>query len=131
MKLKVFYLMIITICLLLGGCGQVLQREPVEIGGLVIRNDTLGPVYDVKLKVEKTRAVVTCNMILPEGNFATQFPLKRYQGNAVDVFWVQNGQPFMARNLHADVPEELDINRPAAAAVIIQGMGRVIVRLEQ
>ncbi|MHC4783457.1 MAG: hypothetical protein ACYSPJ_06940, partial [Planctomycetota bacterium] len=73
--------------LLIAGCGQVLQTRSIEIGGLMIRNQTAGPLYDIKLRVEQTSTVVSCNFIPAGGDFSTEFPLRRYQGNSVRVSW--------------------------------------------
>ncbi|MHC5138586.1 MAG: hypothetical protein ACYSOF_01645, partial [Planctomycetota bacterium] len=54
---------IIISALLTSGCSEVLQSRSIEIGGLIIRNQTGGPLYDIKLKVERTGTVVACNFI--------------------------------------------------------------------
>jgi len=122
---------IILTALLASGCGEVLQSRSIEIGGLVIRNRTAGPLYDIKLKVEKTGTVVTCNFIPAGGDFSTEFPLRRYQGNSVWASWQQNGRAFATGDLYAEIPDVLDLNSPAAAVVAIQNNGTAIVRLEQ
>ena len=117
--------------LLFSGCGEVLQSRSIEIGGLLIRNRTAGPLYDIKLRVERTGTVVSCNFIPAGGNFSTEFPLRRYQGNSVRVSWQQNGRNFATGEMYADTPDVLDISLPAAAVVIIQNNGAAMVRLEQ
>ncbi|MHC4554544.1 MAG: hypothetical protein ACYSUS_04485 [Planctomycetota bacterium] len=107
--------------LLIAGCGQVLQTRSIEIGGLMIRNQTAGPLYDIKLRVEQTSTVVSCNFIPAGGDFSTEFPLRRYQGNSVRVSW----------ELYAELPEVLDDSSSAAAVVVIQENGVAVVRLEQ
>ena len=117
--------------LAISGCGEVLQSQSIEIGGLLIRNRTAGPLYDIKLKVERTGTVVSCNFIPAGGNFSTEFPLRRYQHNSVRVAWQQKGRNFATGDLYADIPDAMDINSPAAAVVIIQDNGAAVVRLEQ
>ena len=121
----------VIICILFSGCGKVFQYKPIEISGLIIRNKTDVRIDDIKLKVEKTGAVVTCTTIPPDSDFSTEFPLKRYQGNAVDVFWKQNGRAFMSLDLHAEVPDDLDTSLSAIAAVEIDSDGTANARLEQ
>jgi hypothetical protein len=116
---------------LISGCGEGLKTRSIEIGGLVIRNQTAGPLYDIKLKVERTGTVVTCNFIPAGGDFSTEFPLRRYQGNSVRVSWQQNGQNFATGDLYAEIPDVLDLNSPAAAVVEIHPAGVAVVRLEQ
>lgn len=113
------------------GCGEVMHSRSVEIGGLIIRNCTSSPLYSIKLKVEKTGTVVTCNFIPAGTDFSTEFPLRRYQGNSVWVSWQQNGRNFMTDELYAEIPEVLDYSSSAAAVVEIQERGIVIIRLEQ
>jgi hypothetical protein len=122
---------IVLVILPIGGCGEVLQSRSIEIGGLLIRNRTAGPLYDIKLRVERTGTVVSCNFIPAGGNFSTEFPLRRYQGNSVRVSWQQNGRNFATGEMYADTPDVLDISLPAAAVVIIQNNGAAVVRLEQ
>ena len=122
---------IIFTALLIGGCGESLQTHSIEIGGLVIRNRTTGPLYDIRLKVEKTGTVVSCNFIPAGGSFSTAFPLRRYQGNSVQTSWQQNGRNFSTGDRYAEIPDALNVNSPAAAVVEIHQTGVVVVRLEQ
>ncbi len=115
----------------ISGCGEVLQNQSVEIGGLFIRNRTAGPLYDIKLRVERTGTVVSCNFIPAGGNFSTEFPLRRYQHNSVQVNWQQNGRNFATGDLYAEIHEALDISSPAAAVVEIHPTGIAVVKLEQ
>jgi hypothetical protein len=55
--------------LIIGGCSEKLKARSIEIGGLLIRNRTAGPLYDIKLKVERTGTVVCCNFIPAGGDF--------------------------------------------------------------
>lgn len=127
---------VLTILIVLGalsitGCGEVLQTRSIEIGGLIIRNQTLGPLYDVKLRVEQTSTVVSCNFIPAGGDFSTEFPLRQYQGNSVRISWQQNSRNLVTDDLYAELPEVLDYSSSAAAVVSIQENGVAVVRLEQ
>ena len=117
--------------LTISGCDEVLQTRSIEIGGLYIRNRTAGPLYDIKLKVERTGTVVSCNFIPAGGSFSTEFPLRRYQGNSVRTSWWQNGRNIATGELYADIPDTLDLNLSAAAVVEIHPPGVAVVRLEQ
>jgi hypothetical protein len=128
--LKLTILIVLT-ALSVFGCGEVLQTRSIEIGGLMIRNQTAGPLYDIKLRVEQTSTVVSCNFIPAGGDFSTEFPLRRYQGNSVRVSWQQNGRNFATGDLYAEIPDVLDLNSPAAAVVEIHPAGVAVVRLEQ
>jgi hypothetical protein len=115
---------IVFATLTISGCGEVLRTRSIEIGGLMIRNQTAG-------RVEQTSTVVSCNFIPAGGDFSTEFPLRRYQGNSVRVSWQQNGQNFVTGELYAELPEVLDDSSSAAAVVVIQENGVAVVRLEQ
>ena len=127
---EIISVVVVLTGLLFNGCGGLpVRTAPIEITGLVIYNNTSDPLYDIKLKVEKTGTVVTCNLIPSGRNFSTEFPLKRYQGNSVNVSWQQNGINRSTGDIYADVPDDLSPNVPVAVAVIIQQNGDVIVRL--
>jgi hypothetical protein len=128
--LKLTILIVLT-ALSFFGCGEVLRTRSIEIGGLMIRNQAAGPLYDIRLRVEKTSTVVSCNFIPAGGDFSTEFPLRRYQGNSVRVSWQQNGRNFVTDDLYAELPEVLDYSSSAAAVVVIQENGVAVVRLEQ
>ena len=128
--LKLTILIVLT-ALSVFGCDEVLQTRSIEIGGLIIRNQTAGSLYDIKLRVEQTSTVVSCNFIPAGGDFSTEFPLRRYQGNSVRVSWQQNGRNFVTDDLYAELPEVLDYSSSAAAVVAIQENGVAVVRLEQ
>lgn len=121
---------IVLAILLISGCAGTFQSSSIEIGGLLIRNRTPEPLYNVTLKVEKTRTLVSCNFIPSGGTFSTEFPLRRYQGNSVRVSWRQNGRPFETDNLYAEIPDVPDPGLPAIAVVEIHGPGMAVVRLE-
>jgi hypothetical protein len=123
--------MILAVVLTVGGCGEVLKTRSIEIGGLIIRNQTGGPLYDIKLKVERTGTVVACNFIPVGKSFSTGFPLRRYQGNSVRGSWRQNGNNFATRDLYAEIPEVLDISAPAMAVFEIHPAGTANILLEQ
>ena len=122
---------IILAILLISGCGGTFQGSSIEIGGLLIRNRTPEPLYDVTLRVEKTGTLVTCNFIPVGGTITTEFPLRRYQGNSVRVSWRQNGWPCETGNLYAEIPDVPDRGSPETAVVEIQRPGLAVVRLEQ
>ena len=127
---EIISVVVVLTGLLFNGCGGLpVGAAPIDIAGLVIYNNTPDPLYDIKLKVEKTGTVVTCNLIPSGRNFSTEFPLKRYQGNSVNVSWQQNGINRSTGDIYADVPDDLSPNVPVAVAVIIQQNGDVIVRL--
>ena len=63
------------------------------IGGLVFENRSTGDLTDVRLVVIETRSHVACGYIPPGQQCVTTFPLRRYQGNSVQVLWSRAGRP--------------------------------------
>jgi len=125
-------LMVIALAMVpLSGCGHDLQRGPIEIGELMVRNQTAGPLYHIKLRVEQTGVVISCNLILAGQSFSTEFPRHRYQGNPVRVTWEQNGRVFETGDLYAEIPDTLDLSLPVNAVVEIHDNGTPRVLLEQ
>jgi hypothetical protein len=122
---------VLAIVLIVNGCRDSLQSQPIEIGGLIVRNQTAGPLYDIKLKVERTGTVVTCNFIPAGGDFSTEFPLRRYQGNSVQISWQQNGRAFATGELYAEIPTKLTPDKSATVIVDIHNNGIAVIRLKQ
>jgi hypothetical protein len=124
-------MLLMSTVLIIGGCSEKLKARSIEIGGLLIRNRTAGPLYDIKLKVERTGTVVSCNFIPAGGDFSAGFPLRRYQGNSIRANWQQNGRNFSTGEMYAEIPNAIDLGSSAVAVVVIQNNGAAIVRLEQ
>jgi hypothetical protein len=124
-------MLLMSTVLIIGGCSEKLKARSIEIGGLLIRNRTAGPLYDIKLKVERTGTVVSCNFIPAGGDFSTEFPLRRYQGNSIRANWQQNDRNFSTGEMYAEIPNAIDLGSSAVAVVVIQNNGAAIVRLEQ
>ena len=76
------------------GCTSLPPTEPVRVGGLVLHNNTLQALHDVKLQVPKTGGFITCNLILPMKSCATTFPSRQYRGTPIIVTWQQDGERF-------------------------------------
>ena len=65
---------------------------PVQIDGMVIKNQTLMYISAVRLLVPITGNFVSCGNIAPESMCSTTFPEATYTGNPVEVTWSQGGQ---------------------------------------
>ena len=115
----------------LSGCSVLSQIKPIEISGLVIQNNTSAPIYNVQLWVEKTGTVVHSSSILAGNQLSTEFPLRRYQGNSVNISWEQEGKFSLANNIIAQIPDNLDANKPSQFIVIINSRTSVSMRLMQ
>ena len=128
MKIKQFCVTFLGAVLVFSGCSGV-QSTPIEIRGLVIRNDSGADLRDIRLLVEKTRTTVTCSYIPAGGKFSTEFPLRSYQHNYVIVSYRQGGRLYETRPLYAHIPDGLTRSAVVQVIVRIDRSGRVSIEL--
>ena len=69
--------------IVLSGC----VSQPMQIAGLEFINDTDMPIMDIELRIVETYEVAACSYLSPRGKFSTQFPLREYKGNEIEVEW--------------------------------------------
>ena len=96
---------------------------PVQIGGMVIKNQTLMYVSAVRLLVPVTGNFVSCGNIAPESMCSTTFPEATYTGNPVEITWSQGGQIHSTGQFKVHLPADLDRNRSAMVHIVISGPG--------
>ena len=111
--------MLLTAC----ASGSRDNTPAVQIGGLVIENQTLMFVSAVRLLVPVTGRFVSCGNISPESVCATTFPETDYTGNPVEITWSQAGQIHSTGQFVIQLPADLDKNRAAMVTVVIAGPG--------
>ncbi len=111
--------------LLLMACASrsVDSTPPLQIEGLVIENQTQMWVTAARLLVPVTGNFVSCGNILPESRCATTFPETDYTGNPVEITWSQAGQIFSTGQFVIQLPDDLDLDRPAVVQIVITGPG--------
>ena len=131
MKPSVLWVLCAGLLLAVSGCAAIQLQQPIEIGGLIIRNATNTDTHDVYLAVEKTQTVVTCSYIPVGGQFSTEFPLRQYRDNYIIVTSGQNSYSYRTEPIYADIPEELDPENPVRAEVIIAQCAPVTLKLVQ
>ena len=96
---------------------------PVQIGGMVIKNQTLMYVSAVRLLVPLTGNFVSCGNIAPESMCSTTFPEATYTGNPVEITWSQGGQIHSTGQFVMRLPDDLDEDKPVKVLVVISGAG--------
>ena len=96
---------------------------PVQIGGMVIKNQTLMYVSAVRLLVPVTGNFVSCGNIAPESMCSTTFPEATYTGNPVEITWSQGGQIHSTGQFVMQLPDDLDEDKPVKVLVVISGAG--------
>jgi hypothetical protein len=103
----------------------------VEIEGVEIRNELLSVVTDVQILVPQTGDFVGCGTILPNSSCSTTFPLRNYQGNAVNVSWKEQGRMHTTDDFVIKIPAALDTTKPARILVLIFAIGQAGAKLVQ
>lgn len=90
-----------------------------EIKGVVIVNNTSSDIDDIHLTVANTPRQVNVNRVLPMSEFATEFPAKRYEGNAVQLEWAQGGRIYSSKNITLSIPSESYQDQPVTVYLTI------------
>lgn len=96
---------------------------PVQIDGMVIKNQTPMYVSAVRLLVPITGNFVSCGNIAPDFMCSTTFPEATYTGNPVEVTWSQGGQIHSTGQFVMRLPGDLDGDKPVKVLVVISGAG--------
>ncbi len=95
----------------------------LKIEGLVIENQTEMWVSAARLLVPVTGAFVSCGNISPGTRCSTTFPETDYSGNPVEFTWSQAGRIHSTGEFVMQIPDDVDLDRPAAVMVVIAAPG--------
>ncbi|OUR72147.1 hypothetical protein A9Q78_07505 [Methylophaga sp. 41_12_T18] len=115
--------------LLLVGCIATTPVKPqLMINALVIENNSLTELHNVKIKVEQTGAYGSCSLVLLGRACSTTFPTKIYQGNPVFLTWEIQGQPRQVGPLYVQNSERIQVGRDAAVVINFQSINDVTVK---
>lgn len=110
--------------LLLACASRSVDSTPLlQIEGMVIENQTEMWVSAARLLVPVTGNFVSCGNISPGSMCSTTFPGAGYEGNPVEITWSQGGQIHSTGQFVIDLPDEVDMDRPAAVRIVIAGPG--------
>ena len=99
------------------------SAEGVQIKGLIIENQSMMWITAARLLVPATGDFVSCGNITPKSRCATTFPETDYSGNPVQITWSQGGQIHSTGDYVLELPEDVDIERPAMVRVVITAPG--------
>ncbi len=103
----------------------------IDIYGLRIENRSFSLVTEVMLLVTKTGEFISCGNIPMRGLCSTTFPLRRYQGNRIEIKWKQAGTQWSTGEFVVDPPAHIDPLKPAMVRVIITTEGLAATELVQ
>lgn len=115
--------------LLINGCASHAEGPAanpaagLQIRGLIIENQTKMWVSTARLLVPATGGFVSCGTINPQSFCATTFPERSYSGNTVEISWTQGQQMYSSGKFELELPDGIDIDRPARVRVIISAPG--------
>jgi len=88
-----------------------------------MENQTQMYVSAVRLLVPVTGTFVSCGNIPPGSMCSTTFPEAAYTGNPVEITWSQGGQIHSTGQFAVQLPDDLDVERPAMVHIVISGPG--------
>jgi len=110
---------------MLQGCVSlpVKPAPGLRIEGLVIENQTQMWVSAARLLVPVTGAFVSCGNIAPKSSCSNTFPETAYSGNPVELTWSQAGQIYSTGEFVIELPDDIDLDRPALVRVLIVAPG--------
>lgn len=114
----------------LGGCvpEKIVRNE--TINELIIINLTRSALEEVKLRVPKTKSLVSCNVILPRAECSLGFGELENERNPATLSWIQKGQQYQ-RDVVTQIPDDLDKAKPAKVIIKIEDNGKMTSRLGQ
>jgi len=112
-----------ALCLSACAATVVETEPPVQIGGMVMENQTQMYVTAVRLLVPVTGNFVSCGNIPPGSMCSTTFPETTYTGNPVEITWSQAGQIHSTGQFAIQLPGDLDVKRPAMVLIVLSGPG--------
>jgi hypothetical protein len=103
----------------------------IDISGLRIQNESFSLVTEVMLLVTQTGEFISCGNIPMRGQCSTTFPLRRYQGNQIEIKWKQGGSEWSTGEFTVEQSDMIDPAKPAIVNVMITSQGLAPTRLVQ
>jgi len=128
-KLTVFIVLFTAMAILIG-CKVTPIKHNETINELTIINLTRSALEEVKLRVPKTKSLVSCNVILPRAECSLGFGELENERNPATLSWIQKGQLYQ-RDIVTQIPDDLDKSKPAKVIITIEDNGKMSSRLGQ
>jgi len=117
---KIFFLFVV---LILNAC------EAIQVSGLVnnflitdiiIRNRSNMDIKNVRLRVENSSGIFSCNYIISMTECSTSFPSRQYAGNKIEIIWVSGNKEISTGKIKLEIREELNQSKPVKGVVEIR-----------
>jgi hypothetical protein len=109
--------------------GGEASSRPVEISGLVIRNELAYPVTDVMIEVPATGAFAGCGTVLPRTECSNTFQGIDYRAHAVVIRWQEHGEPHQTDEFQVRLPDGARPGDTFTVEVIVFAPGQAGARL--
>lgn len=108
----------------------VINKPDYYYNEVVLRNNSLNSVTSVRIKVDKTQAVFSCSIILPNTACTNKFPKRKYLGNQIQITWTYLNTTKTTEKFNLKLPKEFDESIPLRGILEVTQDGMVIAFLE-
>ena len=113
-KIPFIYLFVCAV-----SCVSVPSAGDYTIKGVVIRNSSdSDEIINAQIRVKKTREIFSCSRILQRTECSTEFRVRDYAGNTIEVSWKQGSRDYTTQIL-IEVPDGLKRDLPMTAILEI------------
>lgn len=115
-------ILVSAVLVLVAGCASTgLNQSGLMIDGIEIVNSSSSDIEGFRLEVPRSGAVVSTNRILEGRSFLNGVEPFPYQGNAVSLHWLQDGQKYTVDGLK--LREVVDADAPVTVVVELHDFG--------
>jgi len=103
--------------LFLVSCTTAETKKELIFNALVLENNSGSDLENVRIEARKTGAFAACGVILTGTACSTNFRSKVYQGNAIHLSWLLNGQEQHIGPLFVLPPDIISTDLPARIVI--------------
>jgi len=127
---RVKLLILLVNIFILSACAAI-NKSGYYYNEIVIHNKSSQKLTDVRIKVKKTQAVFSCNVILSGRTCSNKFPKRKYLGNSIQVSWTYLGRNNKSEQFILNLPKGLNEHVPLRGVLDVTQNGKVVAYLEQ
>ena len=129
---KIIYFRIIwLLCVVsLTACESII-KDDYYFNGIVVRNNTDESLFEVKIKVDETRAVFSCGNIPPRAMCSNGFPRRKYLGHPIQVTLTDYNAKRTTDTFILKVPQGFDTAMPLMGVLEVNKGGIINPYFEQ
>ncbi|WP_163833595.1 hypothetical protein [Spartinivicinus ruber] len=119
-----FLIFLLTACSHIETTASEQQTSPT-VNEIVIQNDTGEPIDQVKISVQNINGFFNCSQILAGSICLNKFSDRTYQGNPIEVSWIQHYEPWTSGQIWLTLPSQIMPDHPVRAVIVIGNDGQV------